>query len=441
MPQLDFFTFPHQFLIFFISFFYFYYFNLIVLFPLVRWMHFHRLFVLDAIVLDMFIYECFATWIVILECAVSFFFAKDLKEKFYPIINKVFFFNIYFRHDRFPTEKSFKTLNAKFFLQDPFYYTNIEMDSYEIKFISDLALDEIFFENENKYIPVSFINYNSIANTEAYSELFYEPRGLQKVLEGNNTIELYPSIYDSTFEILPKSNTLTEKKIFFDASYFWLKLRTKANYIDIVSFTDVWKRYFLSLKSYTCNQFLTKIYYGLMLILQIFLILFFFCKQMISKFYFKFISIINTKFLKNVSQGRFHRKFRFVPSYAIFNYFEKFYLLEGWFITCFYDLSDLNSEASKMKHNNLILSSIISILLCMIFLNTSLSFGAEKLMLCYFFLVIYFLLKEVINLVQKFFSNEIELSLNFLSTLENCTVSLDEKFCNIQVFLKSYLLN
>lgn len=64
MPQLDFFTFSHQFLLLILCFSGLYYFNLLILFPRIKWFEVEKIFFLRFISFEIYVADRFCLGVI-----------------------------------------------------------------------------------------------------------------------------------------------------------------------------------------------------------------------------------------------------------------------------------------------------------------------------------------------------------------------------------------
>lgn len=107
LPQLDFFTFSHQFLFLILCFSGLYYFNLLVLFPKIRWFEGEKIFFLKFISYDIYFFDRWALGVITMQLNSYRYFLLEHAFRMYQLLNSSFVKNIGF------SEKECKKLNSK----------------------------------------------------------------------------------------------------------------------------------------------------------------------------------------------------------------------------------------------------------------------------------------------------------------------------------------
>lgn len=126
MPQLDFFTFTHQFLFLSLSFYGLYYFNLLVLFPEVRWQFLENFFFLWFLSYDIYYFNRWALGVITMGLTMYWIFLHEIRHINYLKINNFFFSNVSsVRSPKYPNLKEITFVAFLSWLMLLFFFKNI----------------------------------------------------------------------------------------------------------------------------------------------------------------------------------------------------------------------------------------------------------------------------------------------------------------------------
>lgn len=132
MPQLDFFSFTHQFLFFILSFYGLYYFNLLILFPEIRWQYFEKLFFLRFLSYDIYYFNRWALGVITMKLYAYWIFLHETIHFNYLTINSVFVWNVSsVWSPKYPSLKELTLLTIITCLMLLFFFKNIIVFSAE----------------------------------------------------------------------------------------------------------------------------------------------------------------------------------------------------------------------------------------------------------------------------------------------------------------------
>ena len=125
MPQLDFFTFSHQFLILSILFSGLYYFNLLILFPKIRWFEIEKFFFFKFIAFDIYYINRWTLGVVTLILNVYRISIHEYVPLTYLLTNKIIFSNVGFTKTKNVNSKNLFIFTLVNFLFLLFFLKNI----------------------------------------------------------------------------------------------------------------------------------------------------------------------------------------------------------------------------------------------------------------------------------------------------------------------------
>jgi hypothetical protein len=98
MPQLDFFTFSHQFLFLILGFSGLYYFNLLVLFPRIWWFECEKIFFLKFLSFEIYFYDRWALGLITMQLNSYRYFLLENWIWMYRLVNYILFQNVSFEN-------------------------------------------------------------------------------------------------------------------------------------------------------------------------------------------------------------------------------------------------------------------------------------------------------------------------------------------------------
>lgn len=182
MPQLDFFTFTHQFLFLISCFFGMYYFNLLFLFPRIRWFYLNRFIFFKFVSFETYCNDRWALGVVTLLLTSVYYYFLWFKSNHYKLINKAFFWNVAFTNLNILEKKLF-LLSTFCFIFFIFFLKNILIFNAEklmfiyfclvvfiIVFFTKKLLND-FIQNESKKLILVLIN-NEYDSEKKFNKMF-----------------------------------------------------------------------------------------------------------------------------------------------------------------------------------------------------------------------------------------------------------------------------